>query len=368
MYYTAKNVFDRLWAGAVATTKTNRLSHYALLGLAGWLLATVLLHLVDEEAGELTLYLSLLWLHALLLHGFNFYAMLPRLQRQGKEVWSYVWRLVLVVLLFGIAFGLLCLALTQNPEDSAGFGLFNGVFQLVVTGPVSWVLYKRHAQRLKQIEGLETELGQTAAKLDFLRSQINPHFLFNSLNTLYGMALQENSEKTAQGVQMLGDMMRFMLHENHQPRIGLAREVEYLQNYIALQQLRTAASPGISISTNLPEVVSGQQIAPMLLIPFVENAFKHGISLQHKSWISISLECRHDTLYFDVHNSVHAKSGHEAEIEASGVGLENVRQRLALLYPGRHELIARQTANEYFVHLTLQLQNAPADGRFEDAH
>jgi LytS/YehU family sensor histidine kinase len=202
---------------------------------------------------------------------------------------------------------------------------------------------------------LKQELGHSNANLDFLRTQINPHFLFNALNTLYGTALQEKSDRTAQGIQMLGDMMRFMLHENHQQKILLTREVEYLRNYIDLQLLRTSTSPNIVIEPKIEDLLEEKYIAPMLLIPFVENAFKHGISLKYKSWIRITLHCKNDKLYFDVYNSTHAKSEQDPEKDQSGIGLLNVKQRLSLLYPERHELITRETSEEFFVHLTLQL-------------
>jgi sensor histidine kinase YesM len=233
--------------------------------------------------------------------------------------------------------------------------VLNSIFQLLVTAPLSWVLFQRQARRNQEIAVLETELGQTSANLDFLRSQINPHFLFNALNTLYGMALQENSDRTAEGIQRLGDMMRFMLHENHQPRILLARELEYLRNYIELQSLRIVASPGISIEANIEDVPEASWIAPMLLIPFVENAFKHGISLKRKSWIKITLHCAHGKLYFDVYNSTHPRPEQDRLDEASGLGLANARHRLSLLYPEKHELLIRETRDDYFVHLTLDL-------------
>src|SRR5690606_18403954 len=156
----------------------------------------------------------------------------------------------------------------------------NSVFQFLITGPIVWLIYKRQMKGKEEMFVLKKELGTTSANLDFLRSQINPHFLFNALNTLYGTALQENSERTAQGIQMLGDMMRFMLHENHQQKILLSREIEYMRNYLDLQLLRTSDSPNISIETKIEDVVGDKYIAPMLLIPFIENAFKHGISLQ----------------------------------------------------------------------------------------
>jgi two-component system LytT family sensor kinase len=200
------------------------------------------------------------------------------------------------------------------------------------------------------------ELGKSDANLGFLKSQINPHFLFNALNTLYGTALQENAERTGEGIQKLGDMMRFMLQENMQDKISLSRDIDYLNNYIALQKLRTSVSVDIVINTEIEEQLSALEITPMLLIPFVENAFKHGISLQSPSHIKVTLQTKGDTLYFDVNNSIHLKADGDPEKLNSGIGLQNVKQRLALLYPNKHELIIRESAKEFFVHLTLNLK------------
>ncbi|WP_245842861.1 sensor histidine kinase [Pontibacter ummariensis] len=245
--------------------------------------------------------------------------------------------------------------ITDNEEVAFGVSMFNVFFQLLFTVPLSWVLYRQHLKGHEELYVLKKELGKSNANLDFLRSQINPHFLFNALNTLYGTALHENSERTAQGIQMLGDMMRFMLHENLQHKILLSREIEYMQNYIELQSLRTSVSPNIVIETKIQDVLTDKFIAPMLLIPFVENAFKHGISLKHKSWIKVTLNMVGDKLYFDMYNSTRLKQEQDPEKDKSGVGLVNVRQRLDLLYPEKYELIIRETAEEYFVHLTLQL-------------
>ena len=202
---------------------------------------------------------------------------------------------------------------------------------------------------------LKKSVSQKSADIDFLRSQINPHFLFNALNTIYGTALQENADRTAEGVQKLGDMMRFMLQENQEEKIPLDKEINYLTNYIDLQRLRTLTSPDIAIDLTIKDKDCRHYIAPMLLIPFVENAFKHGISLKEKSWIKINISCDTENLYFDVYNSVHLKKEDDPEKDRSGIGLENVKQRLSLLYPGQHELHIRSTNTEYFIHLTIQL-------------
>jgi LytS/YehU family sensor histidine kinase len=146
-----------------------------------------------------------------------------------------------------------------------------------------------------------------------------------------------------------------MLQENMQENISLSREIEYLNNYIILQKLRTDPNPIVKIDAGIDQQVHTVQIAPMLLIPFVENAFKHGISLREPSHIKITLEVANNTVYFDVYNTKHEKPENDPEKNKSGIGLINVKQRLQHMYPGKHELIIRETTKEFFVHLTIRL-------------
>ena len=227
--------------------------------------------------------------------------------------------------------------------------------------PAAWWIFTARNARASTLMGLRQALTHTEAGLDFLRWQINPHFLFNALNTLYGTALQEQATATGQGIQQLGDMMRFMLHDNTLESIPLEKEIAYLQNYIALQRLRTQGTPDIIIDVNIDEALCEHNIAPMLLIPFVENAFKYGISQRNKSRINLSLSCTNDKIYFDVYNSIHANKSVEIENESMGIGINNVRQRLNLLYPGRHDLNIRETGTEFFVHLTLVVDEPKKD-------
>jgi LytS/YehU family sensor histidine kinase len=225
----------------------------------------------------------------------------------------------------------------------------------LVTIAISWWVYLANKEKYKQLTSLQAALGTSNANLQYLRSQINPHFLFNALNTLYGTALLEKAEKTGEGIQKLGDMMRFMLHENNQDKIALSRELDYIHNYIDLQNMRLALSPDMIIDIQIEEMIGYNEIAPMLLIPFIENAYKHGISLQEKSWINVNLYKKENILHLDVHNSVHPVNINDPERYHSGTGLENVKQRLQLLYPNRHELVVRQNTKEFFVHLSLTL-------------
>jgi sensor histidine kinase YesM len=274
-------------------------------------------------------------------------------------------RLLLVSLLCTFPFAIMYVMVLHY--DRFIFVFFSWwAIQLIAVTPTSWMLYRQRKDKILQLRGVEKELVKSKANLQFLRSQINPHFLFNSLNTLYGTALLENSDRTAEGIQMLGDMMRFMLHENTQDFIPVSREIEYLHNYIALQKLRTQSSPHIRIEDNISESPCNHKIAPMLLIPFIENAFKHGISLQEKSWIYIRLECDQEEVRFQVRNSRHPRKEITPEHAKSGIGLANVTERLALLYPGKHTLNIGGDATEFVVHLTVRLD--PVSGLMQVAN
>ncbi len=204
---------------------------------------------------------------------------------------------------------------------------------------------------------LQTQVLRKTTELDTLRSQVNPHFLFNALNTLYAIALKENGNKTANGIQKLGDMMRFMLHENNQERIPLRKEIEYLHNFLDLQRMRLDEGHKIEIRVNIQEPETERYLAPMLLNPFLENAFKHGISLREPSWIFITMTLDSTKLYFKVHNSLHQKKGEDPEKNASGLGLKNVRKRLDLLYLNRYTLDIQATEQDYFVSLILEIDS-----------
>ncbi|HEX6334458.1 MAG TPA: histidine kinase, partial [Flavisolibacter sp.] len=292
---------------------------------------------------------------AILYYWYSFHTLIPRALPRKRPFTSYLGRTILVLALTGLPVGLFALLLSQNDEAAISITFLNMAFQLMVIAPFTWVVFQRYIRGNEELSFLKKELGQTNASFDFLRSQINPHFLFNALNTIYGTALQEKAERTSEGIEKLGDMMRFMLQENMQENIPLAREVEYLDNYIGLQRLRTDANPIVRIESAIQQPVAPVRIAPMLLIPFVENAFKHGISLREPSHIKINLELRGATLYFDVYNSKHEKQDTDPEKNKSGIGLNNVRQRLELMYPKKHELVIRETGREFFVHLTIQL-------------
>lgn len=323
---------------------------YAGLSVLAWLFICIML-----SANDAAPFFIIAWVvvlpYALLIIYLHTLVLLPSLPEKKPFSNYYLSRVIPVTLLINFIATVFCMAIGHEDMPFVGAFFLLLIWTWIAVIPLSWWIFRNQKEKL----GLKTALGSSQANLGFLRSQINPHFLFNALNTLYGTALQENAERTGEGIQKLGDMMRFMLHENMQDKILLVREVEYLRNYIDLQTLRIVNTPGIQILVRIEEPAAALLITPMLLIPFIENAFKHGVSLREPSYISIALHTQNNILYFDVQNSIHLKPDGDPEKFKSGIGLPNVKERLQLEYPERHELVIRQTAKDFFVHLTINL-------------
>jgi len=199
------------------------------------------------------------------------------------------------------------------------------------------------------------EAHQLSTEIKFLRSQVNPHFLFNTLNNLFSMAQRNDDEDLANGISKLSGMMRYMLYESNTDFVCLQKEIDYLNDCIALHKLRYADSEAsVCFDHPPPPAVSGVSIAPMLLVPFLENAFKHGVAIGHPSDISVSITVDANRLVFACGNTDYSGIK-RLEAENTGIGLQNVRRRLALLYPGKHVLLARPEDGKYCVNLQIQL-------------
>ena len=189
-------------------------------------------------------------------------------------------------------------------------------------------------------------------ELQVLKAQIHPHFLFNTLNNLYSLTLKQ-SPHAADMVQKLASLLHYMIHECSTPQVPLVREIEFIQNYIQLEKLRYGSRLTVSVLVN--GEISNTFIAPLLLIPFVENAFKHGAAKQIDSaCVDLALTINNNTLLFRLENSRSEPSGNALK-EIEGLGLINVRKRLALLYPNAHELTIRATDRLFIVELALNM-------------
>lgn len=204
-----------------------------------------------------------------------------------------------------------------------------------------------------EAERKENENRQLTSELRFLRAQVNPHFLFNTLNNLYYLAVNQ-SPQTPDVIAKLSGMMRYMLHDSNHPTVPLAKEIEYMESYIELEKMRLNEEVPIAFSVN-SGAAAGARIVPLILITFLENAFKHGIRNGGQgSWITVAMDVEAKQLNYVVKNSRVGET-EKTVTEKSGIGLVNVRRRLDLSYPGRHTLEVRETAEEYAVHLQLAL-------------
>lgn len=185
-------------------------------------------------------------------------------------------------------------------------------------------------------------------ELQFLKSQLNPHFLFNSLNNIYSLAYQK-SDKTADAILKLSEIMRYMIYESNDSWVSLSKEIDYVQSYIELQKLRF--KDGAAVEFSLNGEIDDQQVVPLILISFVENAFKHGVANDPTDPIRINIIANQKILNFSVSNK---KNKYNKDI-MGGVGLNNVERRLQLLYPDRYKLNIVNSATHYTTELMLDL-------------
>jgi LytS/YehU family sensor histidine kinase len=208
-------------------------------------------------------------------------------------------------------------------------------------------------ERHSQIEKLQKELEKEKlnSELAFLKNQISPHFFFNTLNNIYSL-IGINAEDSQKAVLKLSKLMRYLLYESEKGDSKLSTEIEFMNNYIDLMKLRM--NEKVALNVSLPADYDDRSIPPLLFIPFIENAFKHGISYREKSFIEISFLVTPDSLSFRCANSLF-KSRDESDSGHSGIGLENVRKRLGLLFPGKHDLKINKTDSEFEVLLQINL-------------
>ncbi len=195
------------------------------------------------------------------------------------------------------------------------------------------------------------------AELKLLKAQLNPHFLFNTLNNLYGLSVV-SSDKLPGLMLKLSDLLRYSLYDTKERLVPLQKEIQYLQNYISLERIRLEDK--INIELNINGEIANLDIAPMLLIVFVENAFKHlGVSQKGESRVVVDLQINNDKLIFNCLNTVDKlgvdRSDPDLEKGKSGIGLENVKKRLSLIYPDAHTLKLKMNEEEYIAKLTLKL-------------
>ncbi len=228
----------------------------------------------------------------------------------------------------------------------------NSFLLFAIIGIASLVrFYKVFAEQEKRKNELIQENLET--QYAFLKAQVNPHFLFNALNNIYSMAVQQEQREIAQGLENLSGIMHYLTYESDDKKVPLKKEIELLKNYIAIEELRFDDTDDTTISFSLEGDISNKLIAPVLLLPLVENAFKHGIKPDHTCLVSIQLKVEESFLICNIKNTVF--DFENKEIKSHGIGLENVRKRLELQYPKQYSLSTKRQGQYYLAELEINL-------------
>lgn len=225
--------------------------------------------------------------------------------------------------------------------------VFSVLFILAISTSIRFIQEWRINERHKR----DIANDMLNAEISLLKSQVNPHFLFNTLNSIYSLA-NKRSDKTADAIVRLSNLIRYMLYDADKEMVSLDQEIEYVSNYIQLQKLRLYNN--VDIQFNIEGNTEGVAIAPMILIPFVENAFKHGIDASKSSFVAITLTISDIDLEFIVENSISLVSESSKE-KTSGIGIKNVKRRLNLLYPDKHILNIKKEADTYLIKLVINI-------------
>lgn len=281
---------------------------------------------------------------------FNAIILTPHLIYRRKFVAYFLSLLILftvIMLLHGIIFPLLTVGRTFNFFRSSAYNIFAFLFTIAISVTYKTVLDKIKSDKLmteKQNEHLKTELS-------FLRSQISPHFLFNVMNNIVAL-VRLKSEELEPTVMKLSALMQYMLYETDEEKVLLKSEAEYLQSYIDLQKQRFG--PELTVNASFDAKEDWHAIEPMLLIPFVENAFKHGTGLLQNPEIDVHLSVLNNHLNFLVKNKYEERTA--IKDKTSGIGLANVIRRLELLYPDKHTITIHKKEDWFTVDLHLTLK------------
>jgi two-component system, LytTR family, sensor kinase len=279
---------------------------------------------------------------------FNAYFIVPKIFYR-RRLWTYIpifLGLLGILLLIDYVFFQLIAGRPFRIQPFLFFSIFPLLFILTASTAFRMAsdrLKEDRVKREKETENLKTELS-------LLRSQVSPHFLFNIMNNMVALA-RKKSDILESSLIKLSALLRYMLYETDE-KVSLNKEIEYLQSYIDLQRQRFGTN--VQINTSMPKTDQHYEIEPMLLIPFVENAFKHGTGMIQNAEIDIDLQTQKDILSFSVRNKFNDTSG-EIKDKSSGIGLTNVKRRLELLYGGKHSLVVAKQKDWFIVSLQIVL-------------
>ena len=288
----------------------------------------------------------------ILLIYFNIYYLLPKLLLKNR-FWEYL-GLTLLTLLINVFISIFDFQNPydfSNPEDVGYFidAIFISLMQtgIILMAAVGIKFFKSYTLNLEKVNELETSNLKT--ELAFLKNQINPHSLFNSLNNIYVQS-RKRPEEASESILLLSDLLRYQLYDCAKEKVLLRNEIDYLKNYLRLDKMRKT---GAKISFQVYGEPNGKMIAPFIFIPFVENAIKYGLADEDNSYVKIIFNIKSNQINFTIENS---KLKMPNEQEVGGIGLVNVKRRLELIYPEQYILNIDNQKDKFQVKLILNLE------------
>ena len=358
--YLRKQFYSRQWLKRLSLERTI-LSVLLLIAVLGIISNNLLM----ENTGLLksrtilqfisyTIQLFLILLGYYFFYFVNHYFLINKLLRQ-KGILYYLFGLAATILLFYPIISQLTTFLPIFDQENGGHGSKDSVFQedtyavipmMIMLLSIPMILAIQWFKQSSEIANLEKE--KTATELSLLKQQVNPHFFFNTLNNLYALSLTKDKQ-TPEVILQLSELMRYVIYKGKEEKAALAEEIKYIEDYIHLQQIRLHKKLDYQFEQ---EVADGHlQIPPLLFIILVENAFKHGVEpAERDSFLHLSLKSDKNSLLFTCENSVEENAANE-----KGIGLDNLRRRLALLFPGQHQLIVEKGQHTFKAMLKLAL-------------
>lgn len=284
------------------------------------------------------------------LYFLNFYTVVPFFLFKQKSLLKF---LLANLLLISIANTYYFFPANKLPQDAQeviwpiifGSAFFQALIITCATG-MRYVLRWQNMELKRQEESRKN----AEAELVWLKNQLNPHFLFNTLNNISSL-VQVDADLVQESLGQLSDLLRYALYESNQEQVPLANELEFIRNYIDLMRLRYNETTEIQV--DFPEPAPNVTIIPLLFISPIENAFKHGINNRYDSFVHVRLTWENKVIHFSIENSCHPNMGAPDRV-GSGIGIENLRRRLDLAYPGRHSYQQSSNEHSYQVNITIQ--------------
>lgn len=327
-----------------------------LIAWAGLMLAPFLVDLTITRdwssslrilTGTLRLMLPLFVVYAL-----NYYLLISLfLHKAGKTKWFFLSNIVLLVA-WNLPRMLRTPDFPQETLDQFGEqGMWAFYVGTMLAGMFVQVILIAVAVGIRHIMRTNEEKMEVAqAELTWLKHQLNPHFLFNTLNNISSLT-QIDPDKAQESIGQLSDLLRYALYDSEANQVPLSAEIDFMNNYIDLMALR--CNENTTVQKELEEPKEHVQVAPLLFISLVENAFKHGVNARYPSFVRVSLHYEGGELHFRAENSLFGKQG--SDHIGSGIGLDNMKRRLELLYPGRYTYSQKADSNVYSVEVTLKV-------------